>query len=63
MAIMVMGLTISVGTRGAIPTKDSDGKDLSGKNYIKKVEYNFKGSSKAYADTLIMKMLISQYNG
>ena len=48
---------------GAIPDKDQDGNVLTAKEYLAKVEENFKSSSKTYASTLIMKMLTSQYDG
>lgn len=63
MPIMVLRLTISIGFRGAILTKDIDGRDLSAKANLDKVEENFRGSLKTYANTLIMKMLTSPYNG
>jgi hypothetical protein len=63
MAIMVMTQTISAGIKGAIPTKDADGNDLSAKVLLAKIEENFKSSSKTYASTLIMKLVSSQYNG
>ena len=63
MAIMVMTQTISAGIRGAIPLKDSEGRELSAKAFLASIEENFKSSSKTFASTLIMKMVTSQYNG
>jgi hypothetical protein len=62
MANMIIKQTISLALLGAIPDKDQDGKELTAKAYLAKVEENFKSSSKTYASTLIMKMLTSQYN-
>ena len=63
MALMVMMQTISAGIKGAIPTKNAQGIDLNAKEYLAKIEENFKSSSKTYASTLIMKLVGSQYNG
>ena len=63
MALMVMMQTISAGIKGAIPTKNAKGVDLNAKEYLAKIEKNFKSSSKTYASTLIMKLVCSQYNG
>ena len=63
MAIMVMSQTISAGIKGAIPTKSAEGVDLTAKEFLAKIEENFKSSSKTYASTLIMKLVGSQYNG
>ncbi|CAO2180425.1 unnamed protein product [Urochloa humidicola] len=60
---MVMTQTISPGIRGAIPTKDPAGNDLTAKELLAKIEENFKSSSKTYASTTIMKLVSSQYNG
>jgi hypothetical protein len=40
-AIMVMTQTISAGIKGAIPTKDNDGNDLTAKELLAKIEENF----------------------
>ena len=61
MATMVMRQTISAGIKGAIPTKDAAGLNLSAKALLAKIEENFKSSSKTYASTLIMKLVSSQY--
>ena len=50
--LMVMSQTISAGIKGAIPTKDAQGADLSAKAFLAKIEENFKSSSKTYASTL-----------
>ena len=63
MALMIMMQTISAGIKGAIPTKNALGIDLNAKEYLAKIEENFKSSSKTYASTLIMKFVGSQYNG
>ncbi|CAO2168013.1 unnamed protein product [Urochloa humidicola] len=60
---MVMTQTISAGIRGAIPTKDAAGNDLTAKELLAKIEENFKSSSKTYASTMIMKLVSCQYNG
>src|SRR4051812_21174733 len=57
LALMIIKHSISVGIRGAIP----DSEDA--KTYLASVEEQFKGSSKTYASTLIMKMLTSRYDG
>ncbi|GAV83621.1 UBN2_2 domain-containing protein [Cephalotus follicularis] len=56
MSLMIMKSSISVAIRGAI----SDSNDT--KTYIASVEEQFKGSSKAHASTLIMKMLTTRYD-
>ncbi|XP_039778349.1 uncharacterized protein LOC120645645 [Panicum virgatum] len=63
MANMIIKNTITLAIYGAIPDKNQDDNDLSGKAYLAKMEENFKSSSKTYASTLIMKMLTSQYDG
>jgi hypothetical protein len=59
MAIMIMTQTISAGIKGDIPTKDTNGNDLTAKQLLAKIEENFKSSSKTYASTLIMKLVSS----
>ena len=59
MALMVMSQIIRAGIKGAIPTKDAQGADLSAKAFLAKIEENFKSSSKTYASTLIMKLVAS----
>ncbi|GAV68556.1 UBN2_2 domain-containing protein, partial [Cephalotus follicularis] len=56
-SLMIMKSSISVAIRGAIP----DSNDA--KTYLASVEEQFKGSSKAHASTLIMKMLTTRYDG
>lgn len=63
MSLMVMQQTISPGIKGALPTKNSEGVELTAKEFLAKIEENFKSSSKTYASTLIMKLVSSQYNG
>ena len=62
MANTIIKQSISVGIRGAIPDKKNN-VELTAKEFFDSIEENFKGSSKTYAITLIMKMLISRYNG
>lgn len=62
MALMIIKNSISPGIRGAIADKKDD-VDLTAKEYLDSIEENFKGSSKTYASTLIMKMLTSRYDG
>ncbi|GAV69091.1 UBN2_2 domain-containing protein [Cephalotus follicularis] len=57
MSLMIMKSSISVAIQGAIP----DSNDA--KTYLASVEEQFKGSSKAHASTLIMKMLTIRYDG
>lgn len=63
MATMVMLQTINAGIKGAIPTKNATGVDLTAKELLARIEENFKSSSKTYASTLIMKLVGSQYTG
>jgi hypothetical protein len=51
MANMIIKQTISSAFLGAIPDKNQDGKELTAKAYLAKVEENFKSSSKTYAST------------
>ncbi|XP_076905222.1 uncharacterized protein LOC143560911 [Bidens hawaiensis] len=57
MCLMVIKNSISVAIRGAIPDSEN------AKDYLGSVEEQFKGSSKAHASTLILKMLTLKYNG
>ncbi|GAV91546.1 hypothetical protein CFOL_v3_34940, partial [Cephalotus follicularis] len=57
MSLMIMKSSISVAIRGAIPNSNN------AKTYLSSVEEQFKGSSKAHASTLIMKMLTTRYDG
>ncbi|GAV88408.1 UBN2_2 domain-containing protein [Cephalotus follicularis] len=54
---MIMKSSISMAIKGAIPDSNN------AKTYLAFVEEQFKGSSKAYASTLIMKMLTIRYDG
>ncbi|KAK9074591.1 hypothetical protein SSX86_007189 [Deinandra increscens subsp. villosa] len=57
MSLMVLKNSISVAIRGAIPDTES------AKTYLDSVEEQFKGTSKAHASTLILKMLTTKYDG
>ncbi|KAI3677451.1 hypothetical protein L2E82_51665 [Cichorium intybus] len=57
MSLMVMKNSISVAIRGAILDSDNT------KTYLSHVEDQFKGTSKAHASTLILKMLTTKYDG
>ncbi|CAH9103279.1 unnamed protein product, partial [Cuscuta europaea] len=57
MSLMVIKNSISVAIRGAIPDSEN------AKTYLDSVEEQFKGTSKAYASTLILKMLTTKYDG
>ncbi|GKA75639.1 hypothetical protein Tco_0782017, partial [Tanacetum coccineum] len=57
MFLMIMKNSISVAIRGAIPDSEN------AKEFLKSVEEQFKGSSKANASTLILKMLTTKYDG
>ncbi|XP_024959005.1 uncharacterized protein LOC112499977 [Cynara cardunculus var. scolymus] len=57
MSIMIIKNSIYVANGGAI----SDSEDA--KTYLNSMEDQFKGTSKAYASTLILKMLTTKYNG
>ncbi|GAV73792.1 UBN2_2 domain-containing protein, partial [Cephalotus follicularis] len=57
MSLMMMKSSITVAIQGAI----LDSNDA--KTYLASVEEQFKGSSKAHASTLIMKMFMTRYDG
>jgi hypothetical protein len=57
LSLMIMKSTITLGIRGAIPDSEC------AKTYLASVEEQFKGSTKVYASTLIMKMLTTKYDG
>ncbi|GJT49773.1 reverse transcriptase [Tanacetum coccineum] len=57
MFLMIMKNSISVAIRGVIPDSEN------AKEFLKSVEEQFKGSSKANASTLIFKMLTTKYDG
>ncbi|GJS40802.1 retrovirus-related pol polyprotein from transposon TNT 1-94 [Tanacetum coccineum] len=56
MSLMIMKNSISIAIRGAIPDTEND------KEFLKSVEEQFKGSSKANVSTLILKMLTTKYD-
>ncbi|GJS42345.1 putative RNA-directed DNA polymerase [Tanacetum coccineum] len=57
MSLMNIMNSISVAIRGAIPDSEN------AKEYLSSVEEQFKGTSKSYASTLILKMLTIKYDG
>ncbi|XP_076953600.1 uncharacterized protein LOC143627723 [Bidens hawaiensis] len=57
MSLMLMKNSISMPIRGSIP----DSKDA--KTYLDSVEEQFKGTSKAHASTLILKLVTTKYDG
>ena len=57
MSLMIMKNSISTAIRGAIPDSEN------AKEFLASVEEQFKGSSKAHASTLILKMLTTKYDG
>ncbi|GAV86615.1 UBN2_2 domain-containing protein [Cephalotus follicularis] len=57
MSLMIMKSSISITIRGAIPNSND------AKTYLASMEEQFKGSSKAHASTLIMKMITTRYDG
>ncbi|GAV81610.1 UBN2_2 domain-containing protein, partial [Cephalotus follicularis] len=57
MSLMIMKSSISVAIREAIPNSND------AKTYLASMKEQFKGSSKAHASTLIMKMLKTRYDG
>ncbi|KAK9048883.1 hypothetical protein SSX86_007475 [Deinandra increscens subsp. villosa] len=57
MSLMVIKNSISVAIRGAIPDSEN------AKAYLDSVEEQFKGTSKAHASTLILKMVTTKYDG
>lgn len=56
MSLMIMKSTITIGIKGAIPDLEN------AKTYLDSVEEQFKGFSKVYASTLIMKMPTTKYD-
>ncbi|XP_071729185.1 uncharacterized protein [Rutidosis leptorrhynchoides] len=54
--LMINKNSISVAIRGAIPDSEN------AKEYLNSVEEQFKGTSKAHASTLILKMLTTKYD-
>lgn len=57
MSLMIIKNSISMPIRGAIPDSEN------AKTYLESVEEQFKGTSKAHASTLILKMLTKKYDG
>lgn len=57
MSLMIIKNSISMPIRGAIPDSEN------ARTYLESVEEQFKGTSKAHASTLILKMLTSTYDG
>ena len=56
MSLMIIKNSISIAIRGAIPNSDN------AKTYLDSVEEQFKGTSKAHASTMILKMLTTKYD-
>nr|GEY77587.1 UBN2_2 domain-containing protein [Tanacetum cinerariifolium] len=54
---MIIKNSISVAIRGGIPDSENE------KKYLSSVEEQFKGTSKAHASTLILKMFTTKYDG
>ncbi|XP_076901210.1 uncharacterized protein LOC143555565 [Bidens hawaiensis] len=57
MSLMLMKNSISMPIRGSIPDFDN------AKTYLASVEEQFKGTSKAHASTLILKLVTTKYDG
>nr|XP_043615845.1 uncharacterized protein LOC122587744 [Erigeron canadensis] len=57
LSLMTVKNFIPLGLRGAIPESDKV------KDYLKSIEDYFKGSSKAHASSLMLKMLTLKYDG
>ncbi|GKA84968.1 putative RNA-directed DNA polymerase [Tanacetum coccineum] len=57
MSLMIIKNSISVAIRGAIPDSEN------ANEYLSSVKEQFKGTSKAHASTLILKMLTTKYDG
>ncbi|XP_076925024.1 uncharacterized protein LOC143587684 [Bidens hawaiensis] len=56
-SLMLMKNSISIAIRGAIPDSEN------AKTYLAYVEEQFKGTSKAYTSTLILKPVMTKYDG
>nr|GEX65642.1 UBN2_2 domain-containing protein [Tanacetum cinerariifolium] len=56
MSLMIIKNSISIAIRGAIPDSEN------AKEYLSSIEEQFKGTSKAHASTLILKMLTTKYD-
>ncbi|XP_076905861.1 uncharacterized protein LOC143561755 [Bidens hawaiensis] len=57
MSLMLMKNSISMPIRGSIPDSDN------AKTYLASVKEQFKGTSKAHASTLILKLVTTKYDG
>ncbi|XP_076932012.1 uncharacterized protein LOC143597387 [Bidens hawaiensis] len=57
MSLMLMKNSISMPIRGSIPDSDN------AKTYLASVEEQIKGTSKAHASTLILKLVTTKYDG
>ncbi|KAL4590071.1 hypothetical protein LXL04_002990 [Taraxacum kok-saghyz] len=57
MSLMIINNSISMPIRGAIPNFET------AKTYLESVEELFRGTLKAHASTLIIKMLTTKYDG
>ncbi|XP_076883219.1 uncharacterized protein LOC143531918 [Bidens hawaiensis] len=57
MCLMLMKNSISMTIRGSIPDSEN------AKTYLASVEEQFKGTSKAHASTLILKLVTTKYDG
>ncbi|KAL4574517.1 hypothetical protein LXL04_021349 [Taraxacum kok-saghyz] len=57
MSLIIIKNSISMPIRGAIPDSEN------AKTYLESVEEQFRGTSKAHASTLILKMLTTKYDG
>nr|GEX10400.1 putative zinc finger, CCHC-type [Tanacetum cinerariifolium] len=57
MSLMIIKNSISVAIRGAIPDSEN------ANEYLSSIKEHFKGTSKDYASTLILKMLTTKYDG
>ncbi|XP_076898447.1 uncharacterized protein LOC143552025 [Bidens hawaiensis] len=57
MSLMLMKNSISMPVRGSIPDSEN------AKTYLASVEEQFKGTSKAHASILILKLVITKYDG
>nr|GEZ48931.1 UBN2_2 domain-containing protein [Tanacetum cinerariifolium] len=56
MSLMIIKNSIFVAIQGAIPDSEN------AKEYLSSIEEQFKGTSKAHASTLILKMLTTKYD-
>lgn len=63
--LLVIKGSISEGIRVAVPDRDKEDNAImySAKEYLGKVDDQFKGSSKTYANTLIQRLVNNKYDG